>query len=51
MTTIAVARIKKFEDECAHICEESAKFWEELMGEPINAGRIGQNTSSAREGK
>jgi hypothetical protein len=34
MKMIVVAKIKKFEDECTKICEESAKVWEELMGDP-----------------
>jgi hypothetical protein len=34
MTTIEVSKIKKFEDECAKICKESVKVWEELMGNP-----------------
>jgi hypothetical protein len=31
-TTIAVSKIKKFEDECTKFFEESEKVWEELMG-------------------
>jgi hypothetical protein len=34
MEMIAVAKIKKFEDECENFCEESVKVWEELMGNP-----------------
>jgi len=29
--TLLVAKIKKFEDDCAILCEESAKVWEEIM--------------------
>jgi hypothetical protein len=34
METTTVSKIKKFEDECTKICEESVKVWEELMGDP-----------------
>jgi hypothetical protein len=51
MTTITVAKIKKFEDDCACLCEESAKVWEELMEDPEMQVVEAKLRASARAGQ